>query len=96
MRVERTFPKITILNFAMSDFPMTARPMYCKASTSKSMTGNACSCGQSGAGKSTVIELISRFYDVQEGEVLIGGKNVKELDYDTILKNVASYFKRHS
>ena len=41
MRVERTFPKITILNFAMSDFPMTARPMYCKASTSKSMTGNA-------------------------------------------------------
>ena len=42
--------------------------------------------GQSGAGKSTVIELISRFYDVQEGEVLIGGKNVKELNYDTILK----------
>ena len=39
--VERTFPKITILNFVMSDFPMTARPMYCKASTSKSMTGNA-------------------------------------------------------
>ena len=36
--------------------------------------------GQSGAGKSTVIELISRFYDVQEGEVLIGGKNVKELN----------------
>ena len=45
--------------------------------------------GQSGAGKSTIIELVSRFYDVQEGEVLIGGKNVKELDYDTILKNVA-------
>lgn len=42
--------------------------------------------GRSGAGKSTVIELISRFYDVQEGEVLIGGRNVKELDYDTILK----------
>ena len=41
MRVERTFPQITILNFATSGFPMTARPMYCKASTSKSMTGNA-------------------------------------------------------
>ena len=50
--------------------------------------------GQSGAGKSTVIELISRFYDVQEGEVLIGGKNVKELDYDTILKNVAIVFQK--
>ena len=50
--------------------------------------------GRSGAGKSTVIELISRFYDVQEGEVLIGGKNVKELDYDTILKNVAIVFQK--
>ncbi|MFR9303286.1 MAG: ABC transporter ATP-binding protein [[Clostridium] symbiosum] len=50
--------------------------------------------GQSGAGKSTVIELISRFYDVQEGEVLIGGKNVKGLNYDTILKNVAIVFQK--
>lgn len=50
--------------------------------------------GRSGAGKSTIIELISRFYDVQEGEVLIGGKNVKELDYDTILKNVAIVFQK--
>lgn len=50
--------------------------------------------GQSGAGKSTIIELISRFYDVQEGEVLIGGKNVKELDYDTILSNVAIVFQK--
>ena len=50
--------------------------------------------GQSGAGKSTIIELISRFYDVQEGEVLIGGKNVKGLDYDTILSNVAIVFQK--
>ena len=50
--------------------------------------------GQSGAGKSTVIELISRFYDVNEGEVLIGGKNVKELDYEAILKNVAIVFQK--
>ena len=50
--------------------------------------------GQSGAGKSTVIELISRFYDVNGGEVLIGGKNVKELDYEAILKNVAIVFQK--
>ena len=49
---------------------------------------------QSGAGKSTVIELISRFYDVQEGEVLIGGINVNELNYDTILKNIAIVFQK--
>lgn len=50
--------------------------------------------GRSGAGKSTVIELISRFYDANEGEVLIGGKNVKELNYETILKNVAIVFQK--
>ena len=50
--------------------------------------------GQSGAGKSTIIELISRFYDVNGGEVLIGGKNVKELDYEAILKNVAIVFQK--
>ena len=50
--------------------------------------------GQSGAGKSTVIELISRFYDVNGGEVLIGGKNVKELDYEAILKNIAIVFQK--
>lgn len=35
--------------------------------------------GQSGSGKSTMLDLIPRYYDVQEGEVLIDGINVKEL-----------------
>lgn len=50
--------------------------------------------GRSGAGKSTVVELISRFYDVQGGAVLIGGKNVKELNYEQILQNVAVVFQK--
>ena len=37
-------------------------------------------CGTSGCGKSSIISLIERFYDAEEGEVLFNGVNVKELD----------------
>ncbi|XP_076821320.1 ATP-dependent translocase ABCB1-like isoform X2 [Clavelina lepadiformis] len=36
--------------------------------------------GQSGCGKSTIVQLIQRFYDVKDGSVHIGGKNVKNLN----------------
>lgn len=50
--------------------------------------------GASGAGKSTIIELVSRFYDVGDGEILIGGKNVKEIDYTKLLDNISIVFQK--
>lgn len=47
--------------------------------------------GQSGGGKSTLVDLIPRYYDVQEGEVLIDGINVKDLgihDLRNLIGNV--------
>ena len=50
--------------------------------------------GASGAGKSTVAALIARFHDVNEGEVLIGGKNVKSIRYETLLQNISLVFQK--
>ena len=45
--------------------------------------------GHSGAGKSTIVNLISRLYDPQEGEVLLDGVNVKELSFAQLHKSIA-------
>lgn len=45
--------------------------------------------GRSGAGKTTLVNLISRMYDVQEGGIFIDGVNVKDLSFADLRKNVA-------
>lgn len=44
--------------------------------------------GQTGSGKTTLVDLIPRLYDVTEGEVLIDGKNIKEIPLKTLRKNI--------
>lgn len=49
--------------------------------------------GENGAGKSTIIKLLVRFYDVTEGEILIDGVNIKELDLDSWYENIGVLFQ---
>ena len=44
--------------------------------------------GSTGSGKSTLINLIPRFYDVQEGEILVDGVNVKEMSLETLREKI--------
>ncbi len=45
--------------------------------------------GRSGAGKTTLVNLISRMYDPQEGSILFDGIDIKELSFSDLRKNVA-------
>ncbi|MCR5666636.1 MAG: ABC transporter ATP-binding protein/permease [Eubacterium sp.] len=49
--------------------------------------------GASGGGKTTIAGLVPRFFDVDKGEVLVGGINVKDMTSDTLLKQVAFVFQ---
>ena len=49
--------------------------------------------GPSGGGKSTLCNLIARFYDVDCGSVSVGGHNVKEFTCDSLLSNISMVFQ---
>ena len=49
--------------------------------------------GPSGGGKSTAAKLAARFWDVDEGVVTLGGKNIAEMDAEALLKNYAVVFQ---
>lgn len=49
--------------------------------------------GENGAGKTTLIKLLLRFYDVTEGEILINGLNIKDVDLDEWHKSLGALFQ---
>ncbi len=49
--------------------------------------------GASGSGKSTAAKLIPRFYDAADGQVLVGGIDVKGIDKQTLMKQIAFVFQ---
>ena len=44
--------------------------------------------GKTGSGKTTIINLLSRFYEIQNGEILIDGINIKNIDINILRKNI--------
>ena len=49
--------------------------------------------GPSGSGKTTLTRLIARFWDVSEGEILFGGRNIKDYTVHTLMQQVSIVFQ---
>jgi ATP-binding cassette subfamily B protein len=49
--------------------------------------------GRNGAGKTTIVKLLTRLYDPDEGEILIGGRNIKEYDLQDLRAQIGVIFQ---
>lgn len=49
--------------------------------------------GPSGGGKTTLTKLIARFFDVDSGSITLGGKDIRDYSYDTLMKNFSFVFQ---
>ena len=50
--------------------------------------------GPSGGGKSTIASLIARFWDTDQGKILIRGKNIKDLSLASLMDQISMVFQR--
>jgi ATP-binding cassette subfamily B protein len=50
--------------------------------------------GPSGGGKTTLTSLIARFWDVQSGKVTLGGRDVKDYSFDSLMSNFSFVFQK--
>ncbi len=66
-----------------------ARPVLREVAFSVSEGETVALVGPTGAGKTTTVNLITRFYDVQDGRVLVGGWDVRDLKLEFLRRNIA-------
>ncbi len=75
------------------DFSYGKRKIIDKISLSIPEKTTTAIVGPSGGGKSTLCNLISRFWDIDNGSITLGGKNIKEYSIDSLMKNFSFVFQ---
>lgn len=76
------------VSFAYGDKPaLTKASFRCSPGTTTALVG------PSGSGKTTVIRLIARFFDVDAGQIRVGGIDVRDIDQKTLMDDIAIIFQ---
>lgn len=85
-------PKIEFKNITFK-YPGQKKPTLANFSLTIEPGEKVAFVGENGAGKTTIIKLLARFYDPQEGEILIDGINLKEIDLPSWYKTLGVIFQ---
>ena len=86
-------PKNMTLSVRNVDFSYDKRKIIDNVSFEIPERSTAAFVGPSGGGKTTITQLLARFWDVDSGQVLLGGIDVREYSYDSLMKNFAFVFQ---
>ena len=76
------------------DFSYDSKPILQDVSLTIPEKTTVAIVGPSGSGKTTLYNLIARFWDVQSGSVSLGGRDVREYSYDSLIRNFSFVFQR--
>lgn len=87
-------PEDTDIAFQNVTFSYDKTPVLRNISFSIPQGSTTAIVGPSGSGKTTICNLIARFYDVDNGKVLVGGVNVKDMTCDSLLRNISMVFQK--
>ena len=90
---ERIHFRKLISSFAKDKIVILSREVLSHVSFKIPQNTTTAIVGPSGSGKTTICSLLARFYDIQNGEITVGGKNVKEFTCDSLLKNISMVFQ---
>ena len=74
-------------------YPGTKKPALSHVSLKLEHGKKIAIVGKNGSGKTTLVKLLCRLYDPDEGQVLLGGKNIRDYDYDAYLRQFSVVFQ---
>jgi len=85
IKIPQEFPKIEFRNVSFK-YPGSRNMVFENVSFVINPGEHVALVGENGAGKTTIIKLLARFYDVTSGEILINDVNIKKIDLESYYK----------